>query len=169
MTTDPESANARLLAYEERLPIIQEKLQEAAKELRDDRGERRQFEKLVRTALGVGAVLLASVTVIGVGSAFMVWDIIDNRSASRDNQEAILEQTAQVKHLAELIVDCTDPDGSCAKRAAEQAGSNKADIVARSADAFVSIAACTFKPENEFRACTDQALALIERPLTPDD
>lgn len=128
----------------EKLPVLEEKVSTAVTELQADRAERDAFEALVRSAIKLGAVLLAVVFLVGAASAYGVWNIIDNRSISRGAQRQ--------------IIDCTNPDGECFKEAAKRAEAQTAEISRRVAETQADLIACSYRDEKDYRACADLAL-----------
>lgn len=144
MTTPPHVPPG-LSEIGQSLPLIEAQLATAVDELQADRGERKEFEKLVRSTIRLGALVLGVLIIVGVGSAYGVWNIIDGRSASR--------------HAQREILDCTRPEGLCFKLAQERAALQNEEITRLVAQAQVEIEACRYRPtEQDFRACTDRAL-----------
>lgn len=163
--TNDDIARALIEKIDNDLPAAVAKLDTATEELKADRGERKEFEDSVRRWTKVGAIILAAHAVLLIATAYGTYNIIDGRSQSRGTQASILDQIQETKGLNDLIADCVNPDGDCARESAASTASVVAEIIRRGAELQVAIAACTYREtESAYRACTDVALSQIGVP-----
>lgn len=128
----------------DKLPVLEEQVKTAVSELKADRAERIEYENSVRSAIRLGALVIAVLTLLAVVIAYGVWNIIDGRSISRDAQRQ--------------IYDCINPDGQCFREAAERADEQTKSIARIVAEMQTDLNACTYRAESEYRACADLAM-----------
>lgn len=170
MTEDQYRALATQLTND--LPVVVEKLETAQAELAEDRSERRGFEKLVRLAIRVGAVLVAGVAALGVVAVLMLTNIIEGRAQSRaniakttDQTAAIQEQTRQLTALVQKWADCTTPGGECYGQNEGRTGAAVAEIIRLGAQRTEAIARCRYSVDAAaFDACLAALPPLMATP-----
>lgn len=148
---------ANLADVEEKLGLAIEKLATANEELKGDRSERKKHEKHVRGAISLGALLLLVTLVASVTSVIGTWIIIDGRSVSRVTQKQIL--------------DCTKPDGECAKQQRVDAQATIREIARQNAEANIEIGACLVDQGGaavtlpQYRVCAKKNLQNVLKPV----
>jgi hypothetical protein len=96
-----------------------------------------------------GLVALMLLQLVGTGMQIVgIRNIIDGRAVSRQTNATIL--------------DCTNPEGECAKKGQARSAVLVAELAARLAEAVRAGGYCTYQPTPEdFNACTDAAFARI--------